>query len=78
MEIKLTEKSKNKLMNWHAGSGVMYLSEGTGNSFTCCDIFFRKTIKGYILSMGNSKFIVLTKEQADVLGCYAKEMEKEE
>ncbi len=73
MEIKLTKKSKDKLEQWHAGSGVMYLSEGTGNSFTCCDIFFRKIGEKYKLSMGNSKSVELTEEQAKILGVYAKE-----
>ena len=67
-------------MNWHCGSGVVYLSEGTGNSFTNFDIVFRvNKIGEYYLSMGNSKGIKLTPEQASIIGVYAKrDIEKDE
>ena len=73
-KIKLTKSSEKELRGWHPGSGKMFLSDGTGNSFTYCDIQFRKAENGnYYLAMGNSKAIKLTEEQVKILGCYAKD-----
>jgi len=73
MDIKITKKSKDVIMNYHSGSGAMFLSKGTGDSYTCCDLFFLKKGDKYWLGMGNSKMIELTEEQVKILGAYARE-----
>ena len=73
MDIKITKKSKDRLKNYHSGSGVMLLSEGNGNSYIYCDLFFRRKGDKYWLGMGNSKMVELTEEQIKILGDYARE-----
>ena len=75
--MKLTKKSQKELFGWHAGSGEIFISEGTGNSTKRFDIQFRKNEKGTFLSMGNSKAIKLTEEQIKKIGMFAVEEIKE-
>lgn len=41
------------------------------------DFYFKHTSKGYLLGLGNSKFIKLTDEQAKELGYFAVEEEED-
>jgi hypothetical protein len=72
MKIQLTKSSQQELMNWHEGSGRVFLSDGTGKGYNSFDIrFVKNEIGDYILAMGNSSFIKLTPEQINKIGNFA-------
>ncbi len=76
-KLKLTEASKKKLRNYHAGCGRAYLSEGTGDMISNFSIMFFHRNGRYVLSFGNSKAIELTKEQIREIGSFAVPDEEE-
>ena len=69
--LKLIKESKKNLYNYHAGCGIAYLSNGTGDEIKMFPMMFFHRKGRYVLAFGNSKAIELTDEQIKEIGNFA-------
>jgi hypothetical protein len=77
-DMKLTKKCEKTLMGWHAGSGHVFVSDGSGTGLVRTDIGFVKKGDAFSLWIGNRKAIKLTPEQIKVIGDFFMEPRDED